>query len=59
MNEETFDYVCPWCGEKYVGVHDLNKEKCTVILECDDCGKKYKLASKAVVNIEVDVKKVD
>jgi transcription elongation factor Elf1 len=52
-----FEYQCPHCGEHFLGEHDIEKETCVKIVTCDECGKKYKLTSKAVINIEVDVEK--
>ena len=52
-----FEYQCPHCGYHFLDEHDLEKETCEHTMVCDECGKKYTVKSKAVINIEVDVTK--
>jgi transcription elongation factor Elf1 len=52
-----FEYQCPHCGYHFLDEHDLEKETCEHTVVCDECGKKYTIKSKAVINIEVDVTK--
>jgi DNA-directed RNA polymerase subunit RPC12/RpoP len=57
MFDLDFEYKCPHCGEEYTGEHDLNTEIINQTLDCDECGKKYKLKSKITMTIECEATK--
>ena len=57
MFDLDFEYHCPHCGELLLGEHNLDSEIVNQTLTCDECGNKYKVKSKATIEIECEVEK--
>jgi|WetSurMetagenome_2_1015567.scaffolds.fasta_scaffold14850_1 transcription elongation factor Elf1 len=57
MFDLDFEYNCPYCNELFLGEHNIDNKIVNKILICDLCGNKYKLTSKAILEIECEVTK--
>ena len=49
MDEITFIYSCPECGEEFVGEMASDQTEYSKCITCEDCGNKY------VLQVEIDI----
>ena len=49
MDEISFTYYCPRCGEGFIGEMPCDQETYADLITCEDCGHRYTL------NVRVDI----